>query len=254
MTLLRNELKHALAEGRQQIGMWCSIPDASVTEALAGCGYDWILIDTEHSPVEPAAVMPLLQAMAPYPVSAVVRPVVNDTALIKRYLDMGAQSLLIPYVQTRAEAEAAVDAIRYPPRGMRGYAGITRANRFGTMPAYATEAENEICLLLQVETKTALDTLEEIAGVDGVDGIFIGPADLAASLGHPGNPGHPDVVTAIEDAIARLKKIAKPAGILSLDPAFCQRCIELGTSFTAVGVDMALMLQGVRELRRDFGG
>lgn len=252
MTLPRNELKHALAEGRQQIGLWAAIPDPAVVEALAGCGYDWLLIDTEHSPVDPAGVLPLLQACAPYPGSAVVRPAENDTALIKRHLDMGAQSLLIPYIQSRAEAQAAVDAVRYPPRGVRGYAGLTRANRYGTLPDYARTCEEEICLLLQVETIAAVERLDEIATVDGVDGIFIGPADLAASMGYPGEPAHPEVMKVVEDTIRRLAALGKPSGFLSLDPDICRRCIEAGSTFTAVGVDFALMLKAARALRQEF--
>jgi len=252
MDLPRNEFKHAIAEGRQQIGLWVTLPSGFTAEALATCGYDWLLLDTEHSIGDPMTVFDQLQAVAPYPVSAVVRPVSNDVTLIKRLLDAGAQTLLIPYVQDAEEARALVDAMRYPPRGIRGFAGITRATRYGLVKDYATRVEEELCLLVQVETKSALDEIEAIAAVDGVDGIFIGPADLAASMGHPGNTGHPDVVRAIEDAIGRIRKAGKPAGILSLDPAFVETCIRLGTTFTAVDVDANILLKGATEIARKF--
>lgn len=252
MELPRNDFKHAILEGRQQIGLWVTLPSGFTAEALATCGYDWLLLDTEHSIGDPNTVFEQLQAVAPHQVSAVVRPVSNDVTLIKRLLDAGAQTLLIPYVQNAREARAAVDAMRYAPRGVRGFAGITRATRYGLVKDYATRAEEELCLLVQVETKSALDEIEAIAAVDGVDGIFIGPADLAASMGLPGNTGHPDVVGAIEDAIARIRKAGKPAGILSLDPAFVERCIRLGTTFTAVDVDANILLKGATETALKF--
>ena len=252
MDLPRNEFKRALIEGRQQIGLWCTLPDPSLAELLAGCGYDWLLLDTEHSPADPITVLAQLQAVAPYPGSAVVRPASNDTVLIKRFLDVGAQTLLIPYVESAEEARRAVSAMRYPPAGVRGVAGITRATRFGRVSDYTRRASEELCLLVQVETAAALSALEEIAAVDGVDGVFIGPADLAASLGHPGNPGHPDVKAAIEDAIARIQAAGKPAGILTTDEAFARRCMELGTRFTAVGVDLAVLIQASEALLGRF--
>jgi 4-hydroxy-2-oxoheptanedioate aldolase len=184
----------------------------------------------------------------------VVRPSWNDPVQVKRMLDLGAQSLLIPYVQTPEEAEAAVAAIRYPPAGMRGVAGLTRANRFGLADGYATRAEEELCLLVQAETAASLERLEEIAAVDDVDGVFIGPSDLAASLGHPGQPMHPEVVEAVEDAIRRLVAAGTPAGILTPDEGFARRCLELGALFVAVGTDLGLLLRAGRELRGRFAG
>jgi 4-hydroxy-2-oxoheptanedioate aldolase len=249
MQIPRNLFKARLKAGEQQIGVWNCIGDSGVTELLAACGYDWIVIDTEHGPIEVRDALPMLQAVAGYPgASAVVRPAINDWVLIKRHLDQGAQTILVPYVQSREEAEAAVRAMRYPPRGVRGVAGVTRATRFGEVEGYFTSAEDELCLLLQVETKAALESLEDIATVEGVDGIFIGPADLAASMGHPGDAGHPEVVAAIEDAIARLKAIGVPSGILTLDPAFARRCILCGTTFTAVAVDTVTLAKGARAL------
>ena len=254
MELPQNHFKRAIRSGQQQIGLWCSLPGAYVAEAVAGSGFDWLLLDTEHSPGDPLTVMEQLQAVAPYPVSAVVRPASNDTVLIKRFLDLGAQTLLIPYVQSVGEAKAAVAAMRYPPRGVRGVAGVTRATKFGRVPNYAKRAEEELCLLVQIETQDALDRLEAIAAVDGVDGVFIGPADLAASLGHAGELGNPKVIAAVEDAIKRIRACGKPAGILTPDNAFAKRCIELGTLFTAVGVDAAMIARATEALAKQFKG
>ncbi|PZQ47492.1 MAG: 4-hydroxy-2-oxoheptanedioate aldolase [Rhodovulum sulfidophilum] len=252
MDLPRNGFKAALRAGRSQIGLWCSLPGGYAAELLAGSGFDWLLFDTEHSPGDPLTVLPQLQAAAAYPVAPIVRPATNDAVLIKRFLDLGAQTLLIPYVQTPEEAASAVAAMRYPTRGMRGVSALTRATRFGRVAGYARRAEEELCLLVQIETGEALRRLEEIAAVDGVDGVFIGPADLAASLGHVGDAGHPDVVAAVEDAVGRLRAMGKPAGILTTDAAFARRCVELGTTFTAVGVDAGLLVRAADALARDF--
>ncbi len=252
MNLPENRFKQALLEKRQQIGLWCSLPGSYAAEIVAPSGFDWLLFDTEHSPGDVLTVLPQLQTVAAYDVSAIVRPASNDPVLIKRYLDIGAQTLLIPYVQNRSEAEAAVSAMRYPPAGIRGVSWLTRATRFGRVAGYAKRAEEELCLLVQLETQTALTELEAIAAVDGVDGVFIGPADLAASLGHPGEPGHPEVVAAVEDAICRLASLGKPAGILTPDTAFAARCIKLGTTFTAVGIDAGLLARGSEALAAKF--
>ncbi len=250
--MIENRFKRALREGRQQIGLWCSLPGSYAAEAVAGSGYDWLLFDTEHSPGDPLTVLAQLQAVAPYDVSAVVRPAANDAVLIKRFLDLGAQTLLIPYVQDADEARAAVAATRYPPEGVRGVSGLTRATRFGRVPGYARRAAEEICLLVQVETAEALDRLEEICAVEGVDGVFVGPADLAASLGHVGEPGHPEVVAAVEGAVRRIRASGKPAGILTPDTAFAKRCIEIGTTFTAVAIDVGVLARGTEALARQF--
>ena len=252
MDLPVNRFKQALKDGQQQIGLWNSIPGPLVAEALAGCGFDWVVIDTEHAPTDVPDVLGMLQAMAPYPVSAVVRPAANDPVLIKRLLDFGAQTLILPYIQSAEEAQAAVAAVRYAPRGMRGVAGLTRASRFGAVPDYTQRADAEICLILQVETALALSRIEEIAATDGVDGLFIGPADLAASMGHPGALDHPAVKAAIEDAIRRITATGKPAGILTSDAAFARACMGWGTRFTAVGMDIGLMLQAARGLAASY--
>jgi len=252
--LPRNRFKARLAEGGVQYGLWVTIPDPSVVEAMAGAGFDWIVLDSEHTPVEPSDMLPLLQAAAPYPADVIVRPVVNDTALIKRHLDQGALSILLPYIQSAEEAQAAVAAVRYPPRGMRGVAGTMRAARYGRVADYTRQADAEICLILQIETAQALSNLDAIVGTDGVNAIFIGPSDLAASLGYPGQPGHPEVRKAILSAIQRISAIGKPAGILTLDEGFAGDCVAAGARFVAVGVDMALLVGSADALARRFRG
>jgi len=246
--LHKNRFKQGLAEGKHQLGLWCSLPGSYAAEAVAGAGFDWLLFDTEHSPGDVLTVLPQLQAVAAYNVSAVVRPAANDTVLIKRFLDIGAQTLLLPYVQSVEEAERAVAAMRYPPDGVRGVSGVTRATRFGRIRNYAKRAADELCLLVQIETAEALSQLEGISAVAGVDGVFIGPADLAASLDHAGDPGHPEVVAVIEDAIGRVGKCGKPVGILTPDPVFAKRCMQLGT----VGVDIGILARGGENLARQF--
>jgi 4-hydroxy-2-oxoheptanedioate aldolase len=254
LPLPSNAFKAALLAGRPQVGLWVSLANAYCAELVAGAGFDWLLLDTEHSPGGIDSVLAQLQAVAPYGVSAVVRPDINDTVLIKRYLDIGAQTLLIPYVQTAEEAARAVAAMRYPPAGVRGVGGTTRATRFGRVQDYAEHCADELCLLVQIETGEALARLEEIAGVEGVDGVFIGPNDLAASLGHMGKPGHPEVIAAVEDALRRLKAIGKPSGIFTGDPVFAARCIEIGSGFTAVGSDIGLLARGSEALAARFKG
>ena len=247
-----NRFKRALKDGRQQIGLWNSLPGTVVAELLATCGFDWVVIDTEHSVTDIPDTLAMMQAMAPYRTQVVVRPASNDVVLIKRILDLGAQTLLIPYVQNADEARAAVAAMRYAPRGIRGVAGLTRASVFGQVAGYHIRAEEELCLIVQVETAEALSRIPEIAAVDGVDALFVGPADLAASMGHVGDMRHPDVVAAIEAGVRAIVAAGKPAGILTLDPDFARTCIGWGTTFTAVGMDIALLAQGARALSARF--
>ena len=248
-----NRFKAALRDGRPQIGVWNSLGGPTACEVLASRGFDWVVVDTEHAPVDVMDVLPALQTIAGYPgVSAVVRPAIGDWVVIKRLLDLGAQTLLVPYVQSAEEAEDLVRAMRYPPRGVRGVAGQSRASRFGLVEGYARDADEELCLIVQVETRPALDALEAIATVEGVDGVFIGPSDLAASLGHPGEPMHPEVVAAIEGAIERLKAVGVPAGILTLNGDFARRCMELGAAFTAVATDVGLLVSAATALRAEF--
>ena len=252
MDLPKNRFKAAIRAGQQQIGLWVSLSSAYSAEIVAGSGFDWLLFDGEHSPNDPTTVISQLQAAAPYPASAVVRPAWNDKVLIKRYLDIGTQSFLIPYVQDAEEAAAAVAAIRYPPRGVRGVAGTTRAAGFGRIADYAKRAEEELCLLVQIESREGLDHLDAIARVDGIDGIFIGPADLAAGLGQLGNQQHPDVQASIRDAIKRIRGHGKPAGILATDEASTRRYIEWGTTFTAVGLDAMILARETDALAKKY--
>ena len=252
MDLVRNDFKGALAAGRQQTGLWCSLADPFAAEVVAGSGFDWLLFDTEHSHAGVRDVLSQLQAAAPYPVSPVVRPPANDPVAIKRLLDIGAQTLLIPQVNTAAEARAAVAATRYPPDGIRGVAGLTRASRFGRIEGYPSRAAEQLCVLVQLESAQALGQLDAILRVEGVDGFFVGPSDLAASLGHVGEPGHPDVSRAVEDTITRIRQAGKPAGVLATDPAVARRCIDLGTTFTAVGTDIGILARTSERLAREF--
>lgn len=253
MDMPENLFKTRLKAGQSQLGLWNSIGGNTVPEMLAHGGFDWVLIDCEHSPVETVEVLPALQAIGQVPqVPALVRPAANDATLFKRLLDMGAQTLLVPYVQSAAEAGAAVRAMRYGPDGIRGMAGMTRASRYGQVKDYYNGAEDQLCLILQIETVAGLEALEEIAQTDGVDGIFIGPADLSASMGLRGQMDHPQVVAAIEDAFARLARLGVPRGIMALNPGQARRWIDLGSTITAVGVDAVLLAQSLAELRREF--
>ena len=252
MELPRNAFKHAIRAGQQQVGLWVSLASAYSAELVAGSGFDWLLLDGEHSPNDPPRILEQLQAVAPYPVTPIVRPAWNDKVLIKRYLDVGVQAFLVPYVSSAAEARAAVEAVRYPPRGIRGVAGTTRASRYGRIADYAKRAEDEICMLVQIETRAGLEDLDAIARTDGIDGVFIGPADLAAGLGHLGEIGHADVQSAIKDAIARIRACGKPAGILATDEASSRRYMEWGTTFTAVGLDAMILARETEKLAKAF--
>lgn len=250
---LHNSFKSALHNKQAQIGLWVGLADPYCAELCAGAGFDWLLIDGEHAPNDVRSTLSQLQAIAPYPVHPIVRPVIGETWMIKQYLDLGVQTLLIPMVETAEQARQLVAATRYPPQGIRGVgSALARASRWNTIPHYLQKANDEICLLLQVESKAALEHVEEIAATEGVDGVFIGPADLSASLGHLGNPGHPEVSTAIENAIACIQGAGKAAGILSADQKLARHYLNLGCTFVAVGVDTSLFGQAVRNLAHTF--
>ncbi len=252
MDLPRNEFKHALAQGRLQIGLWCSLCSNITAEIVADSGFDWLLLDSEHSPNEVPDLLQQLQAVARGTATPIVRPPWNDIVMIKRVLDIGAPSLLIPYVQNAEEARRAVAATRYPPEGARGVTASGRAARYGRVKDYLKTAHSELCLLVQVETRAALDQLEAIASIEGIDGVFIGPSDLAASLGHVGNPQHPEVQAALEDAVRRLTAIGKPAGILTANEDEARRYIGWGYLFVAVGSDLGLLARGADTLAKKF--
>jgi len=248
----QNGFKRALKAGKAQIGLWSSLSSNYSVEVIAGAGFDWILLDMEHSPNDLESALTQLQAAAPYPSHPVVRVPWNDMVTIKRTLDIGAQSLLVPYVSTPEEARAAVASTRYPPAGVRGVAGTTRATRFGRIKDYARSAHQEICVLVQVETQQALDNIEAICAIDGVDGVFIGPADLHASLGYVGEIANPKVKPLIDDAIRRIRKAGKAPGILTPNEADAKHWLQCGTLFCAVGADVGILARGAEALAAKF--
>ncbi len=252
MQLSANPFKQAVREGRTQLGLWCSLCSNIVAEVISGSGFDWILIDTEHAPNELPIVLSQLQALAGSSAAPVVRPAWNDMVLMKRLLDVGVQNFLIPYVQTAEEARAAVAATRYPPQGIRGVAVTHRANKYGRVKDYFKRVTDEICIHLQIETRLALQNIEAIAAVEGVDGLFIGPSDLAAALGHLGDYGHPEVRAAIEDAFKRIRKAGKAPGILAPIEADARHWLSLGCVVLAVGSDVGLLARHSEELAARF--
>ena len=248
-----NPFKRALAEGRTQIGLWATLPDAYTAELLATTGFDWLLIDGEHAPNDLSRVLAQVQAMGAYPVHPIVRPVEGDVALIKQLLDIGVQTLLVPMVDTAEQAARMAAAMRYPPRGIRGLgSAVARASRWNSLVDYATTADAEMCLLVQAESVTALANLAEIAAVEGVDGVFFGPADLSASMGLLGQPLHPDVTAAISHGISTVRAAGKACGIIQTDPAEARRYLDLGATFVAVGVDSLLLRSAAKALATEF--
>ncbi|WP_375577007.1 aldolase/citrate lyase family protein [Paracidovorax oryzae] len=250
-----NPFKAALAACRPQIGLWLSMADPYLAEAAATTGYDWLLIDGEHAPNDLRSTLGALQAVAPYPSQPVVRIAEGSTALIKQVLDIGARTLLVPMVDTPEQARAIAAATQYPPHGIRGVgSAVGRVSQWSGRADYLSVADDEVCLLVQAETVTALRHLPGICAVEGVHGVFIGPADLAASMGHRGNPGHPEVQAAIEDAMRTIIASGKAAGTLTSDPALARRYLELGCTFVAVGVDVLMFVGAARKLRAQFDG
>jgi len=247
-----NSFKAALAEGRPQVGLWSSLCSNITAEILAESGFDWILIDTEHAPNEVPGVLSQLQAMRGGTAEPVVRCAWNDTVLMKRILDIGARSILVPFVQNAQEAEAAVAATRYPPLGRRGVSVAPRANRYGRVSDYHRKAHLDICVLVQVETRAAVGQIEAIAAVDGVDGIFIGPSDLAADLGHLANTRHPEVQGLIAQSCARIRAAGRGAGMLTGDPEEAARYFDMGFTFVAVGSDLGILAQGAAKRAADL--
>lgn len=247
-SLAPNTFKAALRDGKKQIGLWTALCSNITAEIIAGSGFDWVVIDTEHGPNEVPGVLSQLQAMARGTAEPVVRCAWNDAVLIKRILDVGARSLLVPFVQNAEEAQRAVAATRYPLRGIRGVAGAPRANLYGRVANYHRNAHEDMCVLVQAETRAALTEIEAIAAVEGVDGIFIGPSDLAAALGYLANPGHPEVQAAIADCCARCRAVGKAAGILTSDPDEAMRYLEAGFTFVGVGSDVGILAKGAEKL------
>ncbi len=249
-----NPFKDALARGQAQIGLWLSMAGAYSSEICGTAGFQWLLVDNEHAPNDVRSTLAQLQALAAHPAHPVVRSVSGDGALIKQLLDIGAQTLLVPMIDTPQQAAAVVSATRYPPHGVRGVGyAIARASRWNARSDYVRHANAEVCLLVQAETTTALANLAAICDVDGVDGVFIGPADLAASMGHLGHSDHPEVQAAVDRAIRTIVASGKAAGTLTGDPALARHYLELGATFVAVGLDVSLLAQATRQLAGQFG-
>jgi 4-hydroxy-2-oxoheptanedioate aldolase len=256
MQLPVNSFKQALLQKRAQIGLWVGLADHYTTEICAGAGFDWLLLDGEHAPNDLRTLLQQAQAVAAYPgTHPIARVPVGHgpagTAIIKQYLDLGFQTLLVPMVDTPQQAADLVRAMRYPPDGIRGMGGA-RASRWGRYRNYAGECNAQMCLLVQAETREALGNLQAIIATEGVDGVFIGPADLSASLGHVGNPTHPEVQAAIDDAIRRIVRGGKAAGILTTDDSLARHYLELGATFVAVGLDNNLLARATSELAAKF--
>jgi len=253
MQLPRNSFKAALRGSRPQIGLWLGLADAYVSELLATCGFDWLALDAEHAPNDPRSVLAQLQAVAPYPVHALVRTVCDAPELLKQYLDIGAQTLLVPMVESAAQAARIVAATRYPPAGLRGVgSALARAARWNQVPHYLRDCQEEICVLLQVESLAGLGQLPAIAATEGVDGVFFGPADLAASMGLLGRPADERVQEAIERGIGAVRAAGKAPGVLAADRSLARRYLAAGAQFVAVGVDTTLLTRAAGELRAAF--
>lgn len=252
MDLPINHFKHAIKAKQQQIGLWSHLCSHISTEILADCGFDWLLLDMEHSPNELPHIVSQLQAMKGSKTAPIVRPPWNDMVVMKRLLDVGVQTVLIPYVQTEQEARDAVSYCNYPPKGVRGYAGAPRASHYGRVKDYAVRAQEEICVLVQVETLEGIANLEAIASVPGIDGVFIGPGDLSAAMGHLGNPKHPDVVKATVDAFQVILQCDKAPGVLIGDESLAKYFAENGALFVAVGADQNLLRDSAASLATRF--
>ncbi|MDR8105016.1 4-hydroxy-2-oxoheptanedioate aldolase [Burkholderia cenocepacia] len=255
MNSIKNDFKRKLGTSEPQFGLWAALADPYVTEVLATAGFDWLLIDNEHAPNDVRSTLAQLQAVAAYASHPVVRPVKCDTAIIKQLLDIGAQTLLLPMIDSAEQARDAVSATRYPPEGVRGVgSALARASRWNRVPDYLGTAASELCVLVQVETVTGLGNLRAIASIDGVDGVFFGPADLSASMGLLGKPGAPEVREAIRKGIETVRELGKAAGVLAPDRAFAQEYIAAGATFVAVGTDTGLLSTVAAQLAASYKG
>nr|WP_320135243.1 4-hydroxy-2-oxoheptanedioate aldolase [uncultured Amphritea sp.] len=253
MELPVNKFKQGLKGDQPMWGLWLGLPDACCAELVAGAGFDWLLIDSEHAPFELDSTMRHLQAIAPYGVPAIVRPEEGRTALLKRILDIGAQTVLVPMCDTAEQARELVKAVKYPPQGIRGLgSSLARAANWNRIPGYLQKANDEICLVVQAETVTAMENLAEIAAVEGVDAVFIGPSDLSASMGHIGNPDHPEVVAAIEKGFEIINAAGKAAGLLCINQAKAHHYVAKGAKFVGVGVDTLLLSNAAKQLAESF--
>jgi len=249
-----NDFKRRLVAGEQQVGVFTAIADASLVEVLAGWGFDWVLIDTEHTPVDVAGVADRLRVLDGTRTEAIVRPAWNDPVLVKRLLDVGARTLLFPAVGTAEAAELAVRSTRYPPEGIRGVSSQTRAAGYGRNPGYLNGAAEQLCVIVQVETAEGLSNLDAVATAAGVDAVFIGPSDLSAALGHLGDPGHPDVRRAVDGAFARLAELGMPSGYMTTRLDDAKARLEQGVNFVGVATDTSIVNLGMASLEAALGG
>jgi 2-dehydro-3-deoxyglucarate aldolase len=247
-----NSFKRRLRAGETLIGCWCSLANPITTEVLGIAGFDWLLLDGEHSPNDVTTFIPQLMALKDSASAPVVRPSWNDAVEIKRLLDAGFYNFLVPFVQTADDARRAVAATRYPPAGIRGVSVSQRSNRFGTVADYFAGINEQISVMVQIESQAGLEAAREIAAVDGVDGIFVGPSDLAAGLGHLGNPNHPSAQAAIALVFDAAKAAGKPIGILAPAEADARRYLAMGATFIAVGSDLGVFRSATQQLRDRF--
>lgn len=246
--MIPNRFRQDLLQGKTLIGCWSALCSPITTEVLGVAGFDWLLLDGEHAPNDVTTFVPQLMALKGSRSAPVVRPQFNDPVVIKRLLDIGFYNFLIPFVETQEQAELAVASTRYPPAGIRGVSVSHRSNMFGTVPDYFTSINDNIAVMVQIESQQGVDNLDAIAAVDGIDGIFVGPSDLAAGMGHLGNAGHPDVQAAIRHIFARAKAHGKPSGILAPVEADARRYLEWGATFVAVGSDLGVFRAGTKAL------
>lgn len=250
-----NLFKTALQAGTPQIGLWLGLANPYTAEIASAAGFDWLLVDGEHGPNDIPLVLSQLQAIAGYGSQPVVRAPIGEAWILKQLLDIGAQTILVPMVETARQAAELVRATRYPPQGQRGVgAALARASAFNAIGDYLQTANDQICLLVQVESVKAMAEIEAIAAVEGVDGVFIGPSDLAADMGFLGRPGVAEVQATVENGIANIVNAGKPAGLLTADTTLAKRYLELGASFVAVGTDVTLLSRALRDLANEFNG
>ena len=249
----KNPFKQALSQGKRQIGCWMSFADGQLAEIMGTCGFDWLVIDGEHAPNDIRSIRDQLMALAASPSHPVVRVPVGETWMIKQVLDAGAQTVLVPIVESADQARELVRACHYPPKGVRGVgATAARATMFGSVSEYIQTADQEVCLLVQVENRAGIDALDEILQVEGIDGVFIGPADLSTDMGHQGNSAHPEVRAAIADAITRIKAAGIAPGILGVSEEATQAYLDMGAQFLAVGIDVLVLAQNARALSQTW--
>lgn len=251
MDMPNNRFKSELLADNDTSGLWVSLADPIAAEIGAGAGFDWLVLDGEHSPNDLRTILGQLQAVQAYPVSVIVRPVEGDRAIIKQLLDVGVQTILAPMVESAEQAVALVESVRYPPAGRRGVA-TARAARWGRVENYWEQADSQMCVIAQIESQDGLDNLEAIAAVEGIDALFVGPSDLGASLGYLGQPDHPVVRAAVADALTRSVAAGCKAGVLALTKELVDEYREAGASFVGVAIDTAILAKGTADLARQF--